>query len=56
MEKLDKLLIEIEDAQTTVDSALEKYEEGLKLYKEIRKSLESAREKIRSLDMDNENL
>ena len=49
LKKLEKIVGELEDGSLSLDDALEKYEEGIRLSKTCAKKLESARKKVEIL-------
>lgn len=46
LEKLEKLVDELESGELGLDKSLKKFETGLELYKKCRESLKSAEKKI----------
>lgn len=52
--KLEEILTEMENSDVTLDEAIKKYEEGMKLYSELYKSIEEAEGKIKILTEDGE--
>lgn len=49
LKKLEKIVDELEDGSLSLDNALEKYEEGIKLSKLCAKKLEVAKKKVEIL-------
>ena len=49
MEKLEKIVSELEKGELTLDNSLKKYEEGIKLARSCQDKLEKARGKIELL-------
>jgi exodeoxyribonuclease VII small subunit len=49
LKKLEKIVEELENGSLSLDEALEKYEEGIKLSKACSKKLEAARKKVEIL-------
>ncbi len=60
--KLEEILLEMENREVTLDDAITKYEEGMRLYSELYKTLQEAEAKIKLLtdkgeeDFEKENL
>lgn len=54
MVRLEEIVALMESSELSLDEALEKYEEGIKLYKELYKSLQEAEGKIKLLTEDGE--
>lgn len=54
MLRLEEIVALMESSELSLDEALEKYEEGIKLYKELYKSLQEAEGKIKLLTEDGE--
>lgn len=52
--KLEEILTDMENSDVTLDEAIKKYEEGMKLYSELYKSIEEAEGKIKILTEDGE--
>lgn len=49
LKKLEKIVEELEDGSISLDEALEKYEEGIRLSKMCAKKLEAAKKKVEIL-------
>ena len=49
LKRLEKIVAELENGSLSLDEALEKYEEGIKLSKTCSKKLEAARKKVEIL-------
>lgn len=49
LEKLEKIVSELEDGDMALDSSLKKYEEGVKLARMCQEKLDKARKKIETL-------
>jgi exodeoxyribonuclease VII small subunit len=49
LKKLEKIVNDLEDGSLSLDDALEKYEEGIRLSKACAKKLEAARKKVEIL-------
>ena len=49
LKKLEKIVTDLEDGSLSLDGALEKYEEGIKLSKLCAKKLEAAKKKVEIL-------
>ncbi|MBU0571696.1 MAG: exodeoxyribonuclease VII small subunit [Candidatus Omnitrophica bacterium] len=49
MEKLEKIVAELEGGDLSLDDSLKKYEEGVKLSKECRQKLDKAKQRIEVL-------
>ncbi|MDP2913783.1 MAG: exodeoxyribonuclease VII small subunit [Candidatus Omnitrophota bacterium] len=49
LKKLEKIVGELEDGAISLDEALEKYEEGIRLSKQCAKRLEAAKKKVEIL-------
>jgi len=49
LERLEKIVGELEDGQLSLDEALKKYEEGIKLVQVCSKKLEGAQKKVEIL-------
>jgi len=47
--KLEEILLEMENREVTLDDAIRKYEEGMKLYSDIDKTLKEAEGRIKVL-------
>lgn len=54
IERLEQVLLEMESNEVTLDEAITKYEEGMRLYSELYKTLQEAEGKIRILTADGE--
>lgn len=54
MERLEQVLLEMENNEVTLDEAITKYEEGMRLYSELYKTLQEAEGKIKILTADGE--
>jgi len=54
MGRLEEIVALMESSELSLDESLEKYEEGIKLYKELYKSLQEAEGKIKLLTEDGE--
>jgi exodeoxyribonuclease VII small subunit len=52
LKKLEKIVAELEDGDLSLDEALEKYEEGIRLSRVCSKKLEAARKKVEILLKD----
>lgn len=52
--KLEEILTDMENSDVSLDEAIKKYEEGMKLYSELYKSIEEAEGKIKILTDDGE--
>lgn len=52
--KLEEILLDMENSEVTLDEAIKKYEEGMKLYSELYKSIQEAEGKIKVLSEDGE--
>jgi exodeoxyribonuclease VII small subunit len=49
LERLNQIVADLEDGNLSLDKALEKYEEGIKLTKECTKQLQEAEKKVERL-------
>lgn len=47
--KLEEILLEMENREVTLDDAITKYEEGMRLYSDLYKTLQEAEGKIKLL-------
>ncbi|MEG1256349.1 exodeoxyribonuclease VII small subunit [Clostridium sp.] len=47
--KLEEILLEMENREVSLDDAISKYEEGMRLYSELYKALQQAEGKIKLL-------
>ncbi|MBU1084300.1 MAG: exodeoxyribonuclease VII small subunit [Candidatus Omnitrophota bacterium] len=56
LQKLEKIVAELEDGEFSLDSSMKKYEEGIKLARACREQLEKAQKKIEILIKKDENL
>jgi exodeoxyribonuclease VII small subunit len=54
MNRLEEVVSLMESSELTLDESLERYEEGIKLYKELYKLLQEAEGKIKLLTDDGE--
>lgn len=45
-DQLEKIMSELQDGQLDLDQAIEKYEEGIKIIKQLEKQLKTAENKI----------
>lgn len=54
IERLEQVLLEMENNEVTLDEAITKYEEGMRLYSELYKTLQEAEGKIKILTADGE--
>lgn len=52
MEKLEKIVSELEEGEVSLDSSLKKYEEGVKLVRICQSNLDKAKKKIETLMKD----
>jgi exodeoxyribonuclease VII small subunit len=52
LEKLEKIVEELEAGDLSLDDSLKKYEEGIKLVRACRQKLDKAKEKIELLTKD----
>ena len=52
LEKLEKIVEELEAGDLSLDDSLKKYEEGIKLVRACRQKLDKAKEKIEFLTKD----
>ena len=56
LEKLEKIVEELENGALSLDASLEKYEEGIKLARVCQQKLEKAKKKIETLMKKDEGL
>lgn len=54
MERLEQVLLEMENNEVTLDEAITKYEEGMRLYSELYKILQAAEGKVKVLTAEGE--
>ena len=54
IERLEQVLLEMENNEVTLDEAITKYEEGMRLYSELYKILQEAEGKIKVLTAEGE--
>ncbi len=52
LQKLEKIVLELEKGQLGLNDSLERFENGVKLYRICRQSLEEAEKKIKILSED----
>ena len=52
MEKLEKIVSELEEGEISLDMSLKKYEEGIKLVRFCQKKLDEAKQKVELLMKD----
>lgn len=54
IERLEQVLLEMENNEVSLDEAISKYEEGMKLYSELYKILQEAEGKVKILTAEGE--
>lgn len=54
LQRLEQVLLEMENNEVTLDEAITKYEEGMRLYSELFKTLQEAEGKIKILTAEGE--
>ncbi len=54
IQRLEQVLLEMENNEVTLDEAITKYEEGMRLYSELYKTLQDAEGKIKILTTEGE--
>lgn len=54
IQRLEEVLLEMENNEVTLEEAITKYEEGMRLYSELYKTLQDAEGKIRILTAEGE--
>lgn len=54
LQRLEQVLLEMESNEVTLDESITKYEEGMRLYSELYKTLQDAEGKIKILTTEGE--
>lgn len=54
LQRLEQVLLEMENNEVTLDESITKYEEGMRLYSELYKTLQDAEGKIKILTTEGE--